>query len=592
MPYISETHGPIYAAAQRWSERCLVGNGSVFSDRDVWTSEAVAEFERRFVLGYVEGPEKFYDKLQGQLDGAPAACTQLAAEMLWLMFLFPDDAIHAPRKRADVRRVWSWSGAEIPEDHPMLSDDVLQGIAGVGTFFNTGRYVELQHLIIRMKAWKALDASEQERLAADSQGFALWMDEGHDSDNRMIRHILVHLLFPDEFLPIASCGNKRNILRHMRHQLEGKEDLTRKQAKSAPWTELDADLLALHTKLEADYEGGRFHFYLPEFKAQWNPPKKAKVPKTATVPYSGPTAVPSSGGVSDQADEALDAEELTNDLFMDLSEIEQLLALLSERKNLILQGPPGVGKTYVARKLALLLAGGRTARTAMVQFHQSYAYEDFVQGYRPTESGFARKDGVFLRCCQAALAEPSAPFVLIIDEINRGNVARILGEAMLLIEADKRGPQWAVELAYSNAGEAKVYVPENLHIIGLMNTADRSLALVDYALRRRFAYQTLQPRIRTEAFAAFLSDAGADEVLIERIQRNLGALNEMIREDVQNLGPGYQIGHSYFCALPEQGVPDDEWYSQIIRVQLKPLFDEYWFDYPDRAQAALDLLES
>ena len=218
----------------------------------------------------------------------------------------------------------------------------------------------------------------------------------------------------------------------------------------------------------------------------------------------------------------------------------------------------------------------------MVQFHQSYAYEDFVQGYRPTdEGGFSLKDGVFHRFCERARANPDSPHVFIIDEINRGNLSRIFGELLMLIEADKRSEDYAVALIYS---DKRFHVPENVFILGMMNTADRSLALVDYALRRRFAFETLEPAYGTEygrtAFKKYLvEEKSADLDLVTRISDRMGKLNETIRND-KELGRGFQIGHSYF--VPGKGdEPSDGWYKHIVDTQIAPLLREYWFDAPE-----------
>ena len=284
------------------------------------------------------------------------------------------------------------------------------------------------------------------------------------------------------------------------------------------------------------------------------------------------------------------------DLFLSADEIESLVKLLKRKRNLVLQGPPGTGKTFVAQRLAWLLTGERSAdRIEAVQFHQSYGYEDFVRGYRPTDSGgFDLQDGPFLRFCALAREAPDRPHVLIIDEINRGNLSRIFGELLMLIEADKRDPDWAVRTAYARPDEPAFHVPANLHLVGTMNTADRSLALVDYALRRRFAFSTVEPAFGSQGFDRHLADGGVPEPMRRRIRTRLEALNEQIRGHPQ-LGEGFQIGHSYFCR-PPKGLADDAawngWYTDVVRYEIEPLLREYWFDAAERATKALAALRA
>lgn len=269
------------------------------------------------------------------------------------------------------------------------------------------------------------------------------------------------------------------------------------------------------------------------------------------------------------------------DLFMAEDALERILEQLRRKKNIILQGAPGVGKTYVARRLAWLLLGARNdSAIEMVQFHQSYTYEDFVQGLRPNDKGhFAVKDGVFYRLCRAASANPGQDFVLVIDEINRGNLSKILGELMMLIETDKRGQE--LTLAYNERD--RFTVPPNLYLIGTMNTADRSLSLVDYALRRRFAFLTLDPCFGEKTFATHLERHGLTSRQIDHVRWQMEALNQEIEKDEVNLGKGYRIGHSFFT--PDKPVSDfRKWYHSIVHYEILPLIEEYWIDDPRKVE--------
>ena len=283
-------------------------------------------------------------------------------------------------------------------------------------------------------------------------------------------------------------------------------------------------------------------------------------------------------------------DDAAADVFLDRADIERLISQLTRKKALVLQGPPGTGKTFIAQRLAWVLAEERsTERIEAVQFHQSYGYEDFIRGYRPTEGGgFVLRDGPFLDFCERAREDGERPHVLLIDEINRGNLSRIFGELLMLIEADKRLEEWAVRLAYPRAASERFHVPENLYLIGTMNTADRSLALVDYALRRRFAFFTVEPAFGQPKFRRHLEEQGVPASVRERIGERLTALNETIAED-SDLGSGFRVGHSYFCDPPCTGEsPDyDGWFEEIVSFDIEPLLDEYWFDRQTTASEAV-----
>lgn len=285
-------------------------------------------------------------------------------------------------------------------------------------------------------------------------------------------------------------------------------------------------------------------------------------------------------------------EDAMHGLFVPADQLRQIVDALGRKQCIILEGAPGVGKTFVARRVAYTLLGYRdSTRVELVQFHQSYSYEDFVQGWRPApEGGFRLQNGVFHRFCERARAKPELPFVFIIDEINRGNLSKIFGELMMLIEADKRGPDHAIPLTYSMRESDRFSVPENVHLLGLMNTADRSLAMVDYALRRRFGFFRLEPAFAREEFAEYLVSRGVAQSLVRRIVDRLTELNETIRGDRAELGPGFEIGHSYF--VPPEGAEalDETWYGAVVRGEIEPLLREYWFDDPDRVDQAVGRL--
>ena len=267
-------------------------------------------------------------------------------------------------------------------------------------------------------------------------------------------------------------------------------------------------------------------------------------------------------------------EDFLNEVYMDEDTYNTLTELLEVKYNVILQGAPGVGKTFAAKRLAYSIMGQKdTSRVAMVQFHQSYSYEDFIQGYRPSKEGFELENGAFYKFCKEAEEDNERPYFFIIDEINRGNLSKIFGELMMLIEKDKRGEK--IKLLYSNEWFT---VPQNVRIIGMMNTADRSLALMDYALRRRFAFFDFAPAFSSEGFKNYLVEKNSPK--LERLITVVESLNNTISSD-ESLGEGFRIGHSYFCT---DGEITDEWLKSVVEYQVIPLIKEYWFDEPTKVR--------
>ncbi len=743
----------ILKAAETWKKRCLLGQGSLFTDESLWTREGFEELKRLYVDivdDDAPAPVSFREGLKRQLESGSPEAKKLWAEMTWVYRLITDNW-GADAKRERIREVWDWSETDFPEDHDLLQDSVLGGAVGTGMAYNALAGKEYRFFASAMLDWFSL-SPERQSLLSKPWEFARWLDEREHAEGRMFRNVVLFLLFPDEFEPIASSQHKREIARNVVYVMT---EVDHDSIHNSDMVAIDEALVQIRRRLGQEYrdrgilgedgEPVEVHFYEPPVVELWRVDKARLWGKerfghnrfwhmnmNAEGGLGWPDIVEDrsvSVGLDKIGDGRRDAQEIkqnlishdygpnpttttsclrrfandmrvgdvlfatrgtkperllgwgcvtgdyryapeaerrrvhsrpvqwhrcddavpfpklggivrkrltfagdwwrwvrmaswlsgdppelfkgcksengcpdghppytlthaTQDLFLPTPRFERILASLKSRKNLILQGPPGTGKTFIARRLAWCLIGCRdSSPIGMVQFHQSYAYEDFVQGWRPNESGgFTLRNGVFHRFCERARAQPATPHIFIIDEINRGNLSRIFGELLMLIEADKRTEEYALTLTYS---DQRFHVPDNVHILGMMNTADRSLALVDYALRRRFAFETLTPALgsasgRTE-FARYLASHGVHNSLIQHIVTHMTALNKKIRNDPE-LGPGFEIGHSYFVpgdggTDPEQGTRDDDqaaygddWHDTIIDTQIAPLLREYWFD--------------
>ena len=276
-------------------------------------------------------------------------------------------------------------------------------------------------------------------------------------------------------------------------------------------------------------------------------------------------------------------EQFLDEVYMSASELQKLKALIKKKQNIILQGAPGVGKTFTAERLAFTFMGEKDRnRVEMVQFHQNYSYEDFILGYKPNaDGGFELKHGVFYKFCKKALNTPGKDFFFIIDEINRGNLSKIFGELLMLIENSYRGKE--IKLAYT---DELFTVPKNLYIIGMMNTADRSLAMIDYALRRRFSFFEMCPGFETDGFRSYQASLANEK--LDKIIHGIQALNETISKD-DSLGNGFCIGHSYFCNQEGFSL---EWLENVIEYDIEPMLKEYWFDDIQKYESQINALRA
>lgn len=549
----------ILDAAAEWRERCLLADGSIFTDRRAWGAETVADLRARLAAPVPDGIAGFDSHLAHQLRDAPVATRIVAAEALWLLLLFLRGNYAPATKRAKILTALEAARVQ-PSRDSLLADEVLDGIANGGPGFAIGIGKQWAFLVDTLARWKATPAPEREAIMADRDGwrFAEWVDRNPDAEKRAMRHALVYLLFPDSFERIVSLKHKWAFFRRFRDRLPTGG------ADPESLCDLDRVLLQIRRGLEAEYGTTALDFYRPPL---------------AVAPAESDTAGPTAEPLAEAA-----AAPSAPALFVEPEELAEIDALLAQKRNIIFHGPPGTGKTLVARHVAQQWAGD-PARITTMQFHQSVGYEDFIIGWRASATGFLLQDGRFKRFCAEAANAPDRPHVFVIDEINRGNLSRIFGETLMLIEADKRGPAHAVTLA---ANGETFCVPENVYLIGMMNTADRSLAVVDYALRRRFAFFAMPPRFDSPRFEATLQQNGVPEALIRRICDRLPKLNAMIAGDTATLGPGFAIGHSFFCTPP--GDDPEVWYERIVERELRPLLEEYWFDRPDKVKDAIAAL--
>ena len=481
----------VYAAADRWVDSCLRRDDSLFTPgQEIWSVGWLSELRNRF-LDQPDERQKpsFLEKAERQLGGAPPQVVQLMGETLYVYFLIVATKNSATERRRveEILSLWPAS-VEIPGE---LVDGLTPGVAGPGQAFQRRRPFQLAVIIEFAEQWKRLKSDGQERLLTDPWSFREFL-MALQPESRLLteypdrgslqRQALLHLVHPDSFESIVSMEHKRMIVSAFDGLLHEPEE------------DLDRALAVIRAGLERGREGEWLSFYHEEFRGQWDP--KHPSYRNRQTAFSASTGVADrktlDQGRDSTAENARSLDTLALELNLPAEFLRTLERLLEDKRQLVLQGPPGTGKTFVAQQLALHLAAAEH-RVTLVQFHPSYAYEDFVHGYRPAlaqgQPTFELSNGPLLLAAQAARAEPQAKHFLVIDELNRGNLAKVFGELYFLLEYRDR----EIRLQYSGDSGARFSLPENLYIIGTMNTSDRSIALVDLALRRRFHFVEFHP---------------------------------------------------------------------------------------------------
>ena len=538
----------VLKAAEQWKRTCLLGGGSVFSDERLWTLENFRELHTCFVASEDDDEGGFYDKLKRQLAPASPGAKCLWSEMTWVYCLIQSN-MKRETKLARIRETWEWSGMALPGDCPALGDILAGGVIHPGTAYTTHAWREFGYFVVVMIDWFSRSVKERAAILGDPWRFAEWLDGREGSHNRQLRHVFLFLLFPTSFEAISVLSHKADIVVAFSRKWGKATVIDGRSSRKA----VDQALLEVRRRLERKYPEREVDFYQAPFKDVWRssaPDTDDPAPETRTV-ADNPSSL-----------------------------------------NTILYGPPGTGKTWATAGRCVEICDGWNERTeadvraryralveeervAFVTFHESYGYEEFVEGLRPvTDDGagfrLEPRPGVLKRMASRARANP-APHVLVIDEINRANVSKALGELITLLEEDKRDSaanEVAVTLPYS--GE-RFTLPANLHVLGTMNTADRSIALLDTAVRRRFDFEELPPN--PDALRDAAGRTGIDLPAV------LGAMNERLEWLIDR---DHLIGHAWLMDAAGKADVDN-----VMRRKIVPLVAEYFHDDWRKVRAVL-----
>lgn len=558
----------LYEAVNTFRERCLIDQTSLlFPRRAVWTKDNVDAIFHAMIEKPDLGGGTFFGKLRGQLADLSDDVFALTAELLAFYLLYPDD-FKPNTKREQVFQPLGWANLE-PADFSLLDRAFLEPIGGAGMFYVQRRDLQLGFYLSFARA--AFDHKDQltdprqlRRLADDIAIPDLCSRALGGASARAVsgaRNIVLCLLAPEYYEPIASTNHKNKIAARW-------SDLT------GDASDLDDQLYAIRKALTPMFGEG-YSYYTPEMRAQWN---VTHPPRPRGRPRKNPAA--ETGAAAEAVRETENLAELADRINMPVETLERLETLLDDKRQVIIEGPPGAGKTYLADNFARYFAGDR-GRMEMVQFHQAFGYEDFIHGIRPTtDSGtlsYRMVDGIFKQFCdRARKGDKNDRFVFVIDEINRGNVPRIFGELMFCLEYRER----SVPLAGAAPGDGPFSIPPNVYVIGTMNNTDRSLAQLDYALRRRFYFFRLSPLTagRAPVLEAWLEKQGLDSADREQALRLFIALNKRVSHE---LGDQFQVGHSYFML---QDLASDSWKDLVWDSAITPLLEEYLHNRRDREQ--------
>lgn len=550
---------PVLDAAKLWVDTCLVDDGSILSKDALWTSDNASELRRAFVERPDERKKvKFQQKLEQQLaDVSPAAC-KLMAEMRWALLLFPSDW-GIKKKRNEITSIWQYSGTKLDEKHPLLSDAILAGVGSAKPGFNTSVPFELGFLVELTYALKQLRRKDRLGVCRDYDAHTKWVRRLPRTRRHQFRHMLRYFLFPDRVERIASDNHRRQIL--VANGIAPDSAVLKWQKEWKEW-EVDDALRRIRVQHESGNPEDVLDFYYPPLLNTWRNDDGDTTPAVDLSRAHGFQSPPHESSAAS---------------------VETILTT-SRTHAALLYGPAGTGKTFHTEEIADLYRANK-GMVQTVQFHPAYAYEDFIIGLKPesTKNGVAYpvKPGVFKKFCDDARSQPG-PHLFIIDEINRGNIAKVFGELMYCLEyrvepddtspTDNKGKPGWIKLPYAEDRSEWFSIPDNVHILGTMNSSDRSVALLDVALRRRFHFVELPPR----------PDLAA-KVTVEGSGLNLGNLLDSLNRDIlKEKGRHYLLGHSYF--LPHDFDEDEggelalsdlklRWFHQIL-----PLLEEYFAD--------------